>query len=279
MDWLYELSRVPRYFLNIQTLLIVLAVFGLIGSLVLPKFWKKLGQRLLQLLAVLTLLLAFLPFDDWLLSGLEKRFTRPSDTALVAQSDQLAGVIVLGGAVSVSASQTWQQAQSNGAAERLFEGMRLANLIGNKPLLYASGGRTRATETLSEAAWAAQLMQGLGFPRERLLLEEKSLSTRENALFSREVVTVEQLAQTWILITSAKHMPRSVGVFQKEGWQVLPYPVDFESQMTWKPFRQDLGLRLFRFDRALKEWIGLLYYRVRGWSDDLFPGPDSQPTA
>ncbi len=273
MDWLYEIGRVPRYLLTLQTLVLLLAVSGLLLGVVARRSGARLGTKLLQILAVLLLLIAFVPFDDWLLAGLEARFPRPADAELVAQADQLAGVIVLGGAISVSASEVWQSPQSNGASERLFEAVRLAALIGDKPLLYSSGGQTRVDQRFSEAAWAQRLLTGLGFPQDRLLLEEKSLSTRDNALFSLALLSPENRARPWLLVTSAKHLPRAVGAFRKLGWNIIAYPVDFESRGSWMPFRQDLGLRLYRFDRALKEWIGLLYYRVLGWSDELYPAP------
>jgi len=81
--------------------------------------------------------------------------------------------------------------------------------------------------------------------------------------------------ERWLLVTSAWHMPRSVGVFRKAGFPIEPWPVDYRTAGLWdalRPFEAPAdGLK--RLDTAVREWIGLVIYRITGRSDAVFPGP------
>jgi uncharacterized SAM-binding protein YcdF (DUF218 family) len=106
------------------------------------------------------------------------------------------------------------------------------------------------------------------------VIESRSRTTRENALFSRRLVEPHE-GERWLLVTSAWHMPRSVGCFRQAGFPVVPYPVDYRTrgpQDRWRTF-SSLSEGLRRLDLATKEWIGLLGYRLAGYTDALFPGP------
>ena len=104
------------------------------------------------------------------------------------------------------------------------------------------------------------------------MLERQSRNTYENAVFSKAMIAPKP-GERWLLVTSAYHMPRSVGLFRKAGFPVEPYPVD------WR-----VGHRP-RASTAFRCWVcggptlpcasgsGLLAYRLRGRIDDLFPGP------
>ena len=123
-----------------------------------------------------------------------------------------------------------------------------------------------------EADVAADILLSLGVAKERLTLERESRNTYENAVFSKAMVAPKP-GERWLLVTSAFHMPRSVGLFRKAGFPVEPYPVD------WRVGRvldvdgvSLLGLR--RADIAVREWVGLVAYRLRGRIDDLFPAPN-----
>ena len=95
----------------------------------------------------------------------------------------------------------------------------------------------------------------------------------ENAQFTKTLVA-PQTGEVWLLVTSARHMPRSIGVFRKAGWSMVAYPVDY---VTPQPVGMPLGFNVARglgaVDAAAYEWIGLVYYRLTGRSDAWFPGP------
>jgi uncharacterized SAM-binding protein YcdF (DUF218 family) len=110
-----------------------------------------------------------------------------------------------------------------------------------------------------------------------LILEDRSRNTRENAAFLKPLLQ-QKPGERWLLVTSAWHMPRSVGVFRKAGIDIIPHPVDFSTTGSGadmlrfsRGFSHGLGLT----DLAVKEWIGLIAYRLAGYTDELVPGPAS----
>jgi uncharacterized SAM-binding protein YcdF (DUF218 family) len=66
-------------------------------------------------------------------------------------------------------------------------------------------------------------------------------------------------------------MPRAVACFRATGWEVTPYPTDFARGP--EPFYFGLAANLEDLDLAAHEWVGLLYYRLRGFTDEIFPRP------
>ena len=110
--------------------------------------------------------------------------------------------------------------------------------------------------------------------RPSALLEDRSRNTIENAVYSKEVARPKP-GERWLLVTSAYHMPRAVGVFRKVGFTVEPYPVDWRTrgaQDELRPFAS-VGDGLRRVDTAVREWVGLAVYWLTGRSSELFPGP------
>jgi uncharacterized SAM-binding protein YcdF (DUF218 family) len=125
-----------------------------------------------------------------------------------------------------------------------------------------------------ESQFALGLLESFGIARNRIVAEDKSRNTVENALFSKAIAQPKP-GDRWLLVTSAYHMPRSVGVFRKAGFPVEPYPVDWRVRGTsdiWAPF-QTVSDGLRRTDTAVREWIGLVVYWLTGRSSELFPGP------
>ena len=121
-----------------------------------------------------------------------------------------------------------------------------------------------------EAEEARNLLVGLGVPRERIGIETRSRNTDENARFSAAILH-PQPGQVWLVVTSAFHMPRSMGLFRKAGFDAVAYPVDFRTFGDGRDWR----LQLFRlsglstFDLATHEWTGLLAYYLAGKIGDL----------
>ena len=128
-------------------------------------------------------------------------------------------------------------------------------------------------QDLKETLVARRFFKEIGFDPGRVVYEDQSRNTYENAVMTYDLVRPDP-GEMWALITSAMHMPRSVGVFRKAGWMVLPYPVDFKTEGTGQfKYFQGLANGLGTFGAALKEWIGLIGYRVLGRTNSLFPAP------
>jgi uncharacterized SAM-binding protein YcdF (DUF218 family) len=77
--------------------------------------------------------------------------------------------------------------------------------------------------------------------------------------------------ERWVLVTSAYHMPRSIGIFRKVGFEVEPYPVDWRT--SGRSISEFLIGGLSRVDTACREWIGVLAYWITGKTSEFFPGP------
>jgi uncharacterized SAM-binding protein YcdF (DUF218 family) len=162
----------------------------------------------------------------------------------------------------------------NEAAERLTEAVALSRRYPAAKVVFTGAAITILTSSGSAAEATAMMLGDLGVGEERLLLEREARSTWENAVYAKRVAE-PKAGQRWLLVTSAAHMPRAIAVFRKVGFAVEPWPVDYRTagrQDIWRLFdAPSEGLK--RFEAALREWIGLLAYRLTGRSDELFPGP------
>jgi uncharacterized SAM-binding protein YcdF (DUF218 family) len=210
------------------------------------------------------------PVANWLIMPLEERFPAFRD-----DGGPIAGIAVLGGAVEAEESLARGQLQINEAGERVIALADLARRYPAAKLVFSGGGSTLIVDEVAEAQGLSRFIGELGLSRERVLFEGRSRTTRENALYSRELVK-PQPGERWLLVTSAWHMPRAIGCFREAGFAVTPYPVDYRTRgpgdaMRLFPFVAN-GLR--RLDLASKEWIGLLAYRLAGYTDAVFPAPE-----
>ncbi len=154
----------------------------------------------------------------------------------------------------------------------MIAALELARRFPKARIVYSGGTGNLIAGLRAEAPVMGQLFEQLGIPRERIVLETRSRTTDENARFTRELVAPEP-GERWLLVTSAYHMPRSIGVFRKAGFAVEPYPVDWRTGGwidAWMPFDK-LSAGLARADAAAHEWVGLLVYRMTGRSDAFFP--------
>lgn len=234
------------------------------------KWRKKRGAtRLFVIAAIATpLLYGFLPLSSLPLRYLENRFTVQEQP--LAKID---GIIVLGGHTSsgtVSADR--QQPQQSSAAERLTYGLGLHKTFPDSILLFTGYSGRLSPTGWSEPDIIRALLQVMDQSDNSILFEETSRNTYENAVNSREVL-VPQIGSRWIIITSARHMPRAIGAFRAAGWQgLVPYPVDFSTTTTeqeWFGLAQ--GHSMMRM--AWHEIFGLAFYRLTNRSTALIPGP------
>lgn len=185
-------------------------------------------------------------------------------------------ILVLGGATkSANFPRPWVDVSEEG--DRVIHAARLYQQ-GKAPKILLSGGRIPwQGDGAPESADMAELLELMGVPASAILQEPDSLNTRQNAVNSQVILKRENLNRI-LLVTSALHMPRSLRIFRKLGMDVTPAPTDFliaedESRSRGRSASQArlLGLlpqaeNLQPTTRALKEYIGLWVYRLRGWA-------------
>lgn len=201
------------------------------------------------------------PLGDSFLRSIEATYP------VVQDLQNVEGVIVLGGGEAPQASMVWEQPQLNDAGDRYVATLALAHQHPNARILFAGGsGRLRdvAGAPVSEASIAAEIFSDQGIAAERLLMEDRSRNTAENARLSMALADPAP-DETWVLITSAYHMPRAMRSFEAAGWSgLVAYPVDFRSS-TWREgMKWDFTGHANLLNIALKERAGALVYKVVG---------------
>ena len=223
-------------------------------------------KRLLGICALALLLTFASPaVADALLHSLEDRYP---DVA-IDRLPPAEAIVVLGGTIHIPTPIHRGSGLTEGT-DRVLEALRLYR-AGKAPLILCSGGNNKQFISGPEGTPEALVMKALlvewGVPPDAVLVEDRSINTRENALFSFTMLGNRRIRRI-LLVTSAVHMPRALGAFRKAGFDAIPAPADFRTGWTeadvlsrWLP----AASRLSWSDLALKEWIGLCVYRVRGW--------------
>ncbi|WP_354229850.1 YdcF family protein [Bradyrhizobium sp. F1.4.3] len=246
-----------------------LVELGLLSLVLMVTRFATFGRKLAATTLVLWALAAFSPLGTWLLYPLESRFP-PWDPSRGAPD----GIIVLGGSVDPDLSAVHHTPVVRQAADRMFAPVELARRYPNAKIVFTGGSADLISSDAREADWSAVLLEDSGIAKDRLIMERNSRNTYENALFTKQLVAPKP-GERWLLITSAYHMPRSMGIFRKAGFDVEPYPVDWRmgrraDLFTFTNIGED---GLGRTDMAVREWIGLVAYRLMGRTADLLPGP------
>ncbi len=206
----------------IQPDLIIFALIVIGGALLWTR-WTRAGRRLATLGAILLLLVAATPLDDWLYAPLENRFP-----PVHSPPPHVDGIIALGGAVDPIASARHGMPSLNEEAERMTTFVKLARLYPAAKLVFTSGSAAVFGEKQREADAAKQLFADLGLDTSKIIFERDSRNTYENAIFSEKLAKPKP-GEVWILVTSAWHMPRAVGIFRQAGWPVLAWPVAYKT--------------------------------------------------
>ncbi len=246
---------------------------GLLGAILLATRWALLGRKLLTAAIVMLAICGFSPLGNWLLYPLESRF--PAWDATQGAPD---GIVILGGSIDPDRSAAHGVAVYAGAVDRILAGAALAHRYPNARIVFSGGNANLiADDAAKEADYALSVFESLGIPKARLIMERRSRNTQENAAFSKAAAD-PKAGERWLLVTSAYHMPRSVGLFRAAGFAVEPYPVDWRiggygDLVTPSIFAVE-GLQ--RTDAAIREWMGLIAYRISGKTRELFPGPAPQ---
>jgi len=256
MDSLFFwLSKLAWLFIAPDSVLIIIFVFGLIFML---KGKLRLAKSIFILLFVIFITIGFFPVGEWVLYPLEKQY--PHNPKL----ENIDGIIVLGGAEDAVRSDLWKQPVVGSAAERFFAAIYLAKQYPEARMIYTSGSGSLVDQELKGADAARQLFVQQGLDVSKIIFERQSRNTWENAVLSKKLAKPEE-GENWVLITTAWHMPRSMGIFCKVGWQVTPYPVDFVSIYN-KLIRLDwnFSYHLNNLKFGMKEWIGLAAYQFTG---------------
>jgi len=245
---------------------------GLFGAILLATRFTSLGRKLLIASVVLLAICGFSPLGKLVLYPLESRFP-PWDAARGAPD----GIVVLGGSIDPDLSAAHGLPVFKGAVDRVIAVAALAHRYPNARIIFSGGSGNLISGDAREADYASAVFESLGVPKQHLTMERRSRNTQENAEFSKAIAAPKS-GERWLLVTSAYHMPRSVGLFRKAGFAVEPYPVDWRvgGRADILTFSSLSSEGLDRVDTGIREWMGLAAYWISGKTRELFPGPDPQ---
>lgn len=241
------------------------ALILLTGAMLAMTFkYNRIARRLGIAAFVVLFVFAVLPTGPLLIRYLETRHPAPADIPRPVQ-----GIIALGYGFDADQGFRHGDPQLTGGADRITTFMKLGRDYPWAKLVYTGGQGSLAQSGTPEAAMIRPFLKNLGFnPGRRLVTEDASRTTYENAQRSRELVKPKP-GDRWLLVTSAWHMPRALGAFNAAGWAVTPYPTDY-----LMPARYDFIGNLQLSHIAIKEIIGIAGYSATGrWSAEFLPSP------
>jgi len=244
---------------------------GFIGAILLVTRFASLGRKLVMVSVVLLVICGLSPLGNYLIYPLEQRFP-PWQAGSGAPPD---GIIILGASIEADLSAAHGTPVVRSAPDRIIAAAALAHRYPSARILFTGGSANLISNDAREADFASAVFESLGIAKSRLIMERASRNTLENAQFSKALVA-PKAGERWLLVTSAFHMPRSIGLFRKAGFAVEAYPVDWRvgGRGDLFSFSNVVLDGLGRTDVAVREWIGLIAYRATGKIDDLLPAPE-----
>lgn len=260
----FLLAKIFWFLIQPVNLAIILGLFGLLLR------WVGRSRSGTMVAAFALIFLAVCTWTNLgavLIQPLEERHKRPSPPPA-----QVAGIVVLGGGFEGGINKVRGGYDLNSGGDRFVEAAVLAHRYPEARIVITGGSGALMLDGVGDAETAPRMLEGLGVARDRLILENESRDTYENAVFTRRMVEPKP-GETWLLVTSAFHMPRSLGLFRKAGFVVTPWPTDYRTtgQERFGLMQDNPVDSLQNATLAVREWIGLVAYRLTGRIDELVP--------
>jgi uncharacterized SAM-binding protein YcdF (DUF218 family) len=257
--FLYAGKLLPAFATPLTLAIIALLVAALSGP-------RRRAPRALAALAALLLFLSSSErCSDFLLRALEQPYKGTS----IASASTAQAIVVLGGYLRIETNMP-RQIEIGSSADRLLCAAQLYR-AGKAPLILLSGGNVSFLSSSTappESAAGRDILEQWGIPRSAILIEGGSGSTRENAEFSHRILAEKGINRI-LLVTSGYHMRRASGTFRQSGLTVIPFAADFIAENETPDLTLSLipsAGSLVGTGLAIKEWSGILVYRLRGWS-------------
>lgn len=238
-----------------------------LGLLALLVGWRKTGFSLTALASAVLFVTLFTSAGTTALQALEARFSRPE-----RDPEPVSCLIVLGGAFSSDVNTARGGIEMNQSADRFVEALRLALAHPGAKILVSGGDGSFSGAYEGDAVTAERFFAAFGVPAERLIRETASRNTSENVENTKALIAGSGLADC-LLVTSAFHMPRAIGLMRKADIPVVPWPTDFRTDgktTLGLDFTQPT-LNAQQTATALREWIGLAAYRLAGRTSAFLP--------
>lgn len=252
---LHYLSKLTTILWQPLAWVAVILVVGVVLLLVDSPRSRRFGKLFCACAAGLLLLLGWRPLPDALVRSLEDRYAAPSGSLR-----DYYGMVVLGGAFQGDDGRGHGQIALGCAGERVVVPVPIMNQYAHMRLLFTGGDASNLPgQREPEADVARAYFERMGTDMTRVMTESASRNTYENAIFSRAVTGIDA-SKPWLLVTSASHMPRALATFRKAGWNVTPYPVDYETTAAEDFYSYGLADGVATWRIAMREYLGLAFY-------------------
>lgn len=263
----FVVSKLVGFVIQPLNLIALLLVVGLAAALLRLRWLAALFPALALFILVVSV---WTSAGSVLLEPLEDRFSRPA-----APPEKVMGIIVLGGFFEGGINLVRHGYELNNSADRIVEAAILARRYPDAEIVVTGGNGSLLLAGEGDAVTAPRLLKALGIAPDRLRMETRSRNTYENAVFTRDMVDPKP-GEKWLLVTSAFHMPRSVALFRKAGFDVVAWPADYRTAGNEHlSLARDNAIDcLQNMTLAIREWIGLAAYRLSGKIDHVFPAPE-----
>jgi uncharacterized SAM-binding protein YcdF (DUF218 family) len=249
---LFVVKKLITPFLLPPGIFIVLLLAGAIWML---REKNRRGAIFVLTMAILLFLSSLGPLTNRVVAQFEKGLTVPKHPSGDA-------IILLGGGVYESVSDlSGKGSPSNEMMARIVMAVRAERIL-HVPVIVSGGavfpGRVQ------EAHVVRRVLIDLGVARERIIIEDKSRDTAENARYAK-VICSERGFKKPLLVTSALHMPRALEAFSRQKMEVTPFPVNLEpvqkKAYIWADYLPSAS-HLEETSYLLHEYMGRLFYRL-----------------
>lgn len=268
-NFFFVLSKLAWALLSPSNLLLILFA---IGTLLLLFNRTRVAKWLLVPTSLLAITIMSYPIADWLIEPLESRFAQPQPLP-----KKVDGIIVLGGGEDILRAVSWNVPEVGQGSDRFIAASKLSLDYPDAKIVYAGGNSSvQRAGIQNQLTIEQQIFSAMSVAPERLIIEKQARNTYENFHNIKPLLpkNKDEKLGTYLLVTSAFHMPRSVGIARKLAINVIPYPVDYRSaKAEHRVWGLDFYNHLQALEPAWKEWIGLLVYYLSDKTSSLFPSP------
>ena len=223
---------------------------------------RGLRNKLLAFFPILVLWISSsFPVCQYLIRTLEDPFP-PIEIKSVPRSD----IIVIPCGMINNLTRFGNRIELMNSVERLTDSILLFKEKKAPWILTTGGSGILFYQQNPEAELAKKFLVQMGIPGEKILTEIESRNTAENVIKTATILR-EKKMRTVILVTSAFHMKRTLALFKNQGFEVTAFPTDYralQNIISWEAIVPSVGA-LDTTTIALKEWIGIIIYRLNGY--------------
>lgn len=253
----FILSKVLYFLIKPIVWLALLLLYALFGKK--PK-WKKRSLKV-------GVLLFFLFSNHFLFNQVALLWEVKSLRATTTMPTYDIGIL-LGGYSNLNLSPSHDRHNFSDRGNRLTQTLELYYKGKIKKILLTGGSGRLLGYEASEAILVGAYLNDMGIPEEDIILEPDSRNTFENALNTSKIIRNQYNSSSCLLITSAWHMRRAEGCFNKTGLAVTPYCADYLGEIRhFAPESILLPDRkgFYHWEILIKEWLGYFFYWVKGY--------------